>query len=485
MKSRITAGIILIGVVLGGGWLTWHLWHRGSAAAEGDTAAEEAARDVVMLPAAKIEAAGIEVSPVARRRIEPTVVVPGRLQYDDTRHIEVKIPTDGVLAEIRVKPGDVVAAGQVLAVVSSPEVGNARADVLKRQAEHELAEEKLAWEDATAQGLQKLVAAIKDGGDAAAISRELEGVTLGSYREQIITAYARYRLAETLAAGVKSVQESGALSGRTVQERLSERDAADAALKAVSEQSAFEARQDCAAAKLAAEDAQRRLRISRQHLQALLGYEEAVADAKDDSSAARNDDHPLSLVELRAPFAGTIESRTFSVSERVRPGDALFVLADTSKLWVSADIREREWGALQLREGQELTVTLPALPDRRLTATVYYVGREVSPQTNAVPLVATIDNGDCQLRPGQFVRVRLPMAEPRDVLAVPDAAIVEHEGQAFAFVEQGAGKYARKDIQKGVADEGFTEVSGLKEGERIVVQGAFYLKSELLLEGEE
>jgi multidrug efflux pump subunit AcrA (membrane-fusion protein) len=103
-----------------------------------------------------------------------------------------------------------------------------------------------------------------------------------------------------------------------------------------------------------------------------------------------------------------------------------------------------------------------------------------------VPLVATIDNADCLLRPGQFVRVRLPMAEPRDVLAVPDAAIVEHEGQAFAFVEQGAGKYARKDIRKGVADEGFTEVSsGLTEGERVVVQGAFYLKSELLLEGEE
>ncbi len=484
MRNRIIAGIILIGVILGGGWLTWHLWHRGSAAAESDTAADEAARDVVTLPAAKIEAAGIEVSPVARRRIEPTVVVPGRLQYDDTRHIEVKVPTDGVLAEIRVKPGGVVTAGQVLAVVSSPEVGNARADVLKRQAEYELAAEKLAWVDATAQGLQKLVAAIKYGGDAAAISKELEGVTLGSYREQIITAYARYRLAETLAAGVKSVQESGALSGRTVQERLSERDAADAALKAVSEQSAFEARQDCSVAKLAADDAQRRLRISRQHLQALLGYEEGTAE---DAEANRKDEgRPLSLVEVRAPFAGTIESRTFSVSERVRPGDALFVLADTSKLWVSADIREREWGALQLREGQELTVTLPALPDRRLTATVYYVGREVSPQTNAVPLVATIDNGDCQLRPGQFVRVRLPMAEPREVLAVPDAAIVEHEGQAFTFVAQGDGKYARKDIQKGIADEGFTEVSsGLNEAERVVVQGAFYLKSELLLEGEE
>jgi cobalt-zinc-cadmium efflux system membrane fusion protein len=185
MKSRIITGIILVGVVAGGGWLTWYLWTSGkSGASQGAAPGAETATDVVALPEAKIEAAGIEVSPVGRRRIEPTVTVPGRLQYDDTRHVEVKIPTEGVLAEIRVKPGNAVEAGQVLAIVSSPEVGNARADVMKRQAECELADQKLAWEEATTQGLQKLVAAVKERGNASAILKNLEGVTLGNYREQ-------------------------------------------------------------------------------------------------------------------------------------------------------------------------------------------------------------------------------------------------------------------------------------------------------------
>jgi len=117
---------------------------------------------------------------------------------------------------------------------------------------------------------------------------------------------------------------------------------------------------------------------------------------------------------------------------------------------------------------------------------VYYVGREVSPVSNAVPLVASLDNPDGRLRPGLFVRVAIPLEEQSEVLAVPEQAVMEHERRRFVFIEEGPGKYRRADIKTGRESEGWVEIrSGLKAGDRVVTEGAFILKSELLLEREE
>ena len=175
-----------------------------------------------------------------------------------------------------------------------------------------------------------------------------------------------------------------------------------------------------------------------------------------------------------------------SASERVEQNAAILVLADTSSLWVAANIREREWQAIELTEGQALRVTTPAFPDREFEAAVHYIGREVDRQTNAVPLIANIGNRSGMLRPGQFVRVDLPIGEQRTALAVPQTAIVHHDGVSFVFVAEGEASFRPVEVQTGIQSDGWIEVqSGLALGDPIVTGGAFYLKSELLLEAEE
>ncbi|MDA1232543.1 MAG: efflux RND transporter periplasmic adaptor subunit [Planctomycetota bacterium] len=191
-------------------------------------------------------------------------------------------------------------------------------------------------------------------------------------------------------------------------------------------------------------------------------------------------------MELRAPFAGTIERRSFSPSERVAAGDGLLTLADTSTLWVAADIREREWKALILKTGDEILVESASADMKPIKAAVHFVGREVDPTTNAIPLVAVVDNPDGRLRPGMFVRVTVPLAHSREALSIPESAILEHDNRTFVFSPENDGKFRRIDIIPGLHVEGFVEViSGLNAGQQIVSSGGFYLKSELLLAGEE
>ncbi len=114
------------------------------------------------------------------------------------------------------------------------------------------------------------------------------------------------------------------------------------------------------------------------------------------------------------------------------------------------------------------------------------VGREVDPQTNAVPLIAEVENRDGLLRPGMFTQATIPTRDAIETLAVPSSAIVEHEGATFVFVPQGDREYQRLGIITGRRAGQFVEVvSGLSEGQQVVASDAFYLKSELLLEGEE
>jgi cobalt-zinc-cadmium efflux system membrane fusion protein len=437
-----------------------------------------AAPQRVVLAAEKLAHADIQIEPAQRRTLQQLRTAPGRLRYDDRRHVEVKTAAAGIVAEIRVKPGDRVAAGDVLAVLTSPEVGSARADWLELAADRDIAARTQRHCRAIHEGLGELVAQVNQGAEPQAIARTVERLQLGEYRAEVLSTYAAFRLAERLQGTAAAGGASGALSGRQVDERQSQFVAAQSALGSAIQDAEFHAELACAEADARVADADRRVAIAAQYVAALTGVEAAAAADVDVAA--------LTQLQLVAPLGGTIESRRFSASERVAPGDSLFVLADTSQLWVEVDIREGEWGALAIEPGQKLAVTGPTLGEAALEAEVHYVGREVSVETNAVPIVAMIANPRGALRPGQFVEVRAPIGAPREALAVRASALVEHEGKSFVFVAESAGTYRRVDVGVGISDGAWVEVrEGLAEGAPVVVAGAFALKSELLLEREE
>jgi len=113
------------------------------------------------------------------------------------------------------------------------------------------------------------------------------------------------------------------------------------------------------------------------------------------------------------------------------------------------------------------------------------VGREVQADTNSVPLVATLENSEGLLRPGMFVRVTIPIGETREALSVMSEAVVQHENKSFVFLDQSDGQYKRVDVSTGQISDDWVEITdGLQSGQLVVTNGAFLLKSELLLQGE-
>jgi len=475
--SKTIPTILVLGILVGG-WGALHILNAprsDESTAEKSSATGDAGR--LVLPSGKIKAGEFQSEPVQPHLIQHVHVVPGRIQYDEMHHIDVKSTMDGILTQILVKPGDQVTEGQLLATVNSPAIGEARAEVLKRQADLELADRTLKRETEVLTNLQDFLAQLERQADLDQLEKTFQSRPLGAYRSPVQTAYSRFLLLNELMKNVKPLEGTGSVAGRVIRERESELQIARAEYQAAREQAGFEAKQSELEAQAAYDNANRLLKIAYQQLESLLGYPEQKVSV--DSDAA------LSRLEIRAPFAGTIESRMKAERERVERSDTLMVLANTQTLYISADIRENDWPAVSLQPGVKVKVTVPALENRSFPATVHYVGREVNPTTNAVPLVATIDNSEGLLRPGMFVKVALPLGAPRESLSVRPESILHQDDREFVFVALGDNTFEPVDVSTGLASDDWIEIkTGLKAGQLVVQQGAFLLKSELLLEGE-
>jgi cobalt-zinc-cadmium efflux system membrane fusion protein len=491
-RGLVGCGLLVAGVAAWWWLATHHLGgddHGGGPKTAG--AAAGPATDVVTLPAGDA-ADRIGLVAVEPRRLREHLTVPGRLDYDARYRLDYESPVDGIVSRVFVQVRQQVAKGDSLAEVSSPDVGTARDDVRKREDDQRIADKAAEWAATIATNVEALLATLASHPPLERIEKDFEGRVLGDYREKILGAYSRLLYVEKVNTSTRQLGEGGVLSGRIIEERTSNLEVARASFAAACEEARFQTRQDRDRARSALEQADRLVQVAREHLRTLVGSKleadvggqgaaEGVADAEGTDAA-----QGLSTLVLRTPFAGLVEDVFVARGERVKAGDRLFVVADTSTLWVRAQIHERQWTTVEVSEGQEVAVQVPGAADHDTTARINHVGATVEAESRSVPLVATLENDDAHYKPGMFVWVDLPQGEVRETLAVPVSAVMRHEGRAFVFVPEGEDRFRRRNIQTGVEGQGFLEVkSGLQAGDQVVSRGAFILKSELLLEGEE
>ncbi len=481
--SSLVSGLptLLVLAAMGGAWMVMHHINSGGSRTEevAEVAEEPSSNDNMVLSEGKLNAGNFKSIAAQPQIVQHVHTVPGRLRYDQTKHVDVKAPIDGILAELVVMPGDHVAAGDLIAVVRSPEIGQARAEVLKRQKERDIAQQILNRELTLKNNLEQVFKMLDQNQSVDAIADEFANQDLAAYRQDILSAYSKWKLANDLVENVRPLVSSGAVAGRTIRERESQRQLEAAAFRTACDQAKFAADQAKLKAEANVAEADRQLNLAWQSLETLLGYRENKETVNLSSEDA------LSRLEVRAPFAGSIESREFAMNERVMRGDSLVVLANTDSLTVEASIRESDWSTVGLLEGSEVSVVVPALGDRVFPAKVRYFGREVQADTNSVPLVANIENGEDMLRPGMFVRVTVPIGKPRQALSIKPESVVQHGNQKFVFVDMNNGVFKRVDISTGQATDDWIEITdGLSPGQLVVTNGAFLLKSEMLLAGE-
>ncbi len=180
---------------------------------------------------------------------------------------------------------------------------------------------------------------------------------------------------------------------------------------------------------------------------------------------------------LTSPIAGTVVAQNIVRGQGVAPGNELFEIVDTSRVWVFANLPIEQ--ARKFKEGDVGTI-LPK-GGEPVTAPLTYLAPMADETTRTIRVRFEVANQQQRLRPREYVDVQLAIASP-PTLAIPVSALTVVDNVRGVFVQRETG-YTFVPIEVGREGGGWIEVrKGLSEGEPVVVDGVFDLKNVLLKE---
>jgi cobalt-zinc-cadmium efflux system membrane fusion protein len=180
---------------------------------------------------------------------------------------------------------------------------------------------------------------------------------------------------------------------------------------------------------------------------------------------------------LRSPISGQVVDRKATPGLVVKPDEDIFTVADPATLWCFVQIPEKDLPLV--KAGAPVTIKVSSLPQEEFAGNIDYIAAMVEKATRMTRARVRVKNPKGELKAGMFATISVS-AGTRLTLNVPETAVAASGSGQYVFIEQDPGLYLKRTIKAGLNAKKRVEVlEGLKEGERVVVQGVFTLKSEL------
>ena len=237
-----------------------------------------------------------------------------------------------------------------------------------------------------------------------------------------------------------------------------------------------------AAPKKRVEEAQTAVRLAEQEVaaaeqQSKLATQQAKLARE---SVARID--PIRTFPLVSPVTGMIGEMKVPTGQQVEAGTELLSVVNLSTVFLEAQVFEKDLGTV--RESRRASYTAAGIPgevyrigeggEGRLVT----IGQTVNPESRTVPVIFEVPNPLNRLRDGMFVEITIDTTGGNTVLSVPKAAVITEQGRTYVFIFDGGERFEKRAVVLGSEGQDFYEVkSGLKVGERIVVDGIYQLRS--------
>jgi membrane fusion protein, heavy metal efflux system len=292
--------------------------------------------------------------------------------------------------------------------------------------------------------ISRLAAGVGDQIRRGEVLAEIESAEVGQARADLVAAKARYSAAEA------NLHRESELADKRIS---SERERELAHAQWVTEQAGVRA-------------ATMRLRA--------IGLSAADIEGGDHGDVAGR-------VPIRAPIGGTVIERKVTLGQAVERATDAFKIADTSRVWVTLDLYEKD--LFHVHVGQEVEIWTESRPGESFRGKVAFIVPEIDQATRTAKVRLELANPKGLLEAGQLVTARIVADERREtaeVLAVPRSAVEQIEGKTVVFVQSGDG-FERRNVLTGTSGGARIEIrQGLAPGDRVAVEGAFLLKSELL-----
>jgi RND family efflux transporter MFP subunit len=184
-------------------------------------------------------------------------------------------------------------------------------------------------------------------------------------------------------------------------------------------------------------------------------------------------------LELKAPIDGVVTERKSTVGELVGKDTEIYTISDPADLWVIAEIKERDIGALKV--GQDASFTVLAYPGEEFHGKVVRTGNRVEAESRTMEVRIEVDNAKGRLKPGMFADVEIVTTVLPDALLITDTALQTDGDAQIVFIALSDNRFEKRIVKTGMEQHGRVAVlEGVREDEKVVTEGSFILKSEML-----
>jgi membrane fusion protein, heavy metal efflux system len=484
----------------------------------------------VTIDAATAKSLGIKAAPVQRQKLPVEIVATGQIELLPNQKVEITSPIKGKILRLLVQPGTTVKAGQAVATMTSPELGDLRvvaqekknestASLQQAQAELQLAKEGYRRIEQVAkadqeQALSQLAAAqsrltrekllVKSGAlvqvaktnyqrqqqiSKAEISAAQYAVNFAAERYQVDLKSAadgigtrrqalesQARLAEARAILAKALNQPGLIQAES-ELRKAENDLPLRELQEAEKQVA-EAKGQLAKAlnQRSVIEADSQLRKAKLAILAAQTRQNLSAATYNSRVAQLGNSDPSGVITVKSPIDGTVADRDITAGQSVpEAGAKIMTITNDRQVFATANIFERDLAKVKL--GQEAKVKVGK---ETFAGTVSRIGSAIDSQSRVVPVQVALSN-EGSLKPGMFAELRLITDDSTEpIVAVPSAAIVEADNRKLVYVQNGT-SYQPVNVELGQTIGDFVEVkSGLFVGDEVVTQRALQLYSQSL-----
>ncbi len=404
---------------------------------------DEHVGDEVKLTPEALAAAAIEIEGVTQRPAVALIRVTGTVETNQQQSQQATPLVSGRVERVNVGQGDVVRAGSVLAVISSPEIAEMHGKLHEAETARALAE------------------------------RNLQRVQRSENRVAVLSAKAKLDEAETTLRRTQRLIQLGAGAGKDLI-------AVETAYKTAKADHDFQNNISLNKELQEARAAFETTRVDVSHIRDQLRALGVIVPEGEQHDHSKN----TSLVALRSPAYGTVIERLVNAGAGIQAGTALFTISNTSSVWIVANVPEAQMGGIRI--GTPAEIRSAGLGTNAIAGRVNFIDSRLNEDTRTGRVRIELANPGGSLKSGMFVEVGFQSsggASTGEELMVPAEAVQRIGDRNVVFVprEDEPGSFEVREVELGAVADGYQKVvSGLQVGEKVVTKGSFTLKTQVM-----
>lgn len=179
-------------------------------------------------------------------------------------------------------------------------------------------------------------------------------------------------------------------------------------------------------------------------------------------------------LKVVSPISGEVVKSNITIGSYAKEdSEPLAVVADLSRVWVAALVKEKYFGSI--KDGDRVEVNTSTNPNKIISGTIYYIGEILDDETRSLEVIIECSNADRALKLGMFCEVNF-LSSPTKAIILPSTAIMQEQDNDYILIEETKGKYIRRKVaSESISLDKVLITTGIDEGENVVISGGIYL----------